>query len=299
MEQYLPIREQFAQDAAPSRSKRSSDNNSYGAFILGNDEYSKVGKWVCHGWLSDYNMRESLPNRSNIRLHGVKYVLSAVMKPHTSDENVRLFIDWLVKRSPYAPMHLDKDVDSILKYGYLVRADMPVNVIASGMIASRFITESYTGGQTFEKRCVIWRELYDMGIGENEAFFFAHMFSPASEKKIYPVEFSRLSAGHSTFFATNYQENYVRNFLKGTPANPSKVLLSQGRGYENDTLNSLWASSTSLDSFGNAIKSLTPRSKQVKVDHHIFRKAPANGWSYKDRDDFMSIIEQLKEKLDA
>jgi hypothetical protein len=299
MEQYLPIREQFAQDAGPSRNKRSSDNNSYGAFILGNDEYSKVGKWVCHGWLSDFNIRDALPNRTKIKTHGIKYMLSAVMKPHTSAQNVRLFIDWLVNRSPYASMHLDKDVDSILKYGYFVRADMPVNVITSGMIASRFVTESYTGGETFEKRCAIWRELYDMGIGENEAFFFAHMFSPVSVKQIYPVEFSRLSAGHSTFYATNYQENYVRNFLNGTPANPSSKLLSQGRGYENDTINSLWAKTTDSDAFGNAVKSLVPRSKVVKTDHHIFRKAPVNGWSYKGRDDFMSIIEQLKEMLNA
>jgi hypothetical protein len=300
LDDILPHREQFASDGEASRNKHSSDNNSYGAFILKDGSYAKVGAWVCHGWLSDYNLANHIKPKASVNKVGIKYVLSHVMKPHVSDKLLRRFIDWLVNRSPWAHLHLDKDVDSILKYGYVVDADHSSAFITSGFIASRFVTESYTSKNEVEDRCKVWAELLDMGCSENEAFFFAHMYTSDGVKgSVYPITFARWSSGHSTFFANNYQENYVRAFLQGTPVNLGKAVLSVPKGYENYTLNKVWGEQTGKDSFGERVQRLVPTSKNEKQDLHIFRKAPSKGYSYKDREDFMSIIEQLRGIINA
>lgn len=300
LDDILPHRKQFAKDGEGSRNKRSSDHNSYGAFILKDGSYAKVGAWVCHGWLSEHNLKDYIQPRKVVNDVGIKYVLSHVMKPHVSDKLLHRFIDWLVNRSPWQHLHLDKDVDSILKYGYVVDADNPSSFITSGFIASRFVTESYTSKGEVENRCKVYEELLDMGCSENEAFFFAHMYtSEGKGKQVYPVSFARWSSGHSTFYANNYQENYVRNFLNATPQHLGNDKLSTPTGYANHTLNKVWGDQTSKDSFGERVQRLVPASKNKKDDLHIFRKAPMNGWSYKDREDFMSIIEQLRGIINA
>ena len=300
LDDILPHREQFAADGEGSRNKRSSDHNSYGAFILKDGSYAKVGAWVCHGWLSDYNLLHHIQPKKVVNEIGIKYVLSHVMKPHVSDKLLRRFIDWLVNRSPWAHLHLDKDVDSILKYGYVVDADHSAAFITSGFIASRFVTESYSGKGEMEQRCKVYEELLDMGCPENEAFFFAHMYtSEGKSKEVYPITFSRWSSGHSTFFSHSYQENYVRSFLSASPVNLGKNVLSIPKGYENNSINNIWGACTGKDSFGERVKSLIPISKSEKKDHHIFRRAPSVGYSYKDREDFMSIIEQLRGIINA
>lgn len=300
LDDILPQREQFALDSANARSKRSSDHNSYGAFILKDGSYAKVGAWVCHGWLSDYNLVNHIQPKKVVNQTGIKYVLSHVMKPHVSDDLLRRFIDWLVNRSPWAHLHIDKDVDSILKHGYVVDADHSSSLITSGFIASRFVTESYTSDNEVKSRCKVFEELLNMGCSENEAFFFSHMYTSDGPKaEVYPITFARWSSGHSTFFANNYQEDYVRNFLRGTPQFLANNKLSTPKGYENYTINKVWGNQTGKDSFGDRVQRLIPISKNEKQDHHIFRRAPAKGYSYKDREDFMSIIEQLRGIINA
>ena len=294
LDDILPQRQQFATDSEYARNHRASDNNSFGGFILKDDTYEKVGKWPCHGWLSDYNLA-TLPCKSTVNRVGIKYVLSAVMKPHVSDKLLRRFVDWIINRSPWQHLHIDKDVDRVLKYGYVVDANHSSAFIASGFIATRFVTESYMSKEEVVSRSRVYEELLDMGCEENEAFFFAHMYTSDGKKgQVYPITFSRWSSGHSTFFANNYQENYVRNFLLGTPANLASNVLSKPKGYESGTLNKVWGNQTGKDSFGERVQRLVPISKSEKVDYHIFRKAPAVGYSYKDREDFTSVIEQLR-----
>lgn len=285
------IRTQFAKDAARGRAARSGSYNSFGAFVNKKDEYILVGKWVCHGWLG-----EGTVGSRGWGAGGIKYVLSAVMYPHMDKDDVPVFIDWLVNRSPWAEVFVDKDVNSILKYGYLVNADFPTRFIASAMIASRFLSESYSG-DTFESRCKVWRELLDMGCTENEAFMFAHMYDATSTKVLYPITASRLSSGHSTFLGFGYQEGYVRNFLNATPANLTGRKLSSGVGYIYDTICNIWGSSYDSDSFWERVQKIVPRSRNQGVDHNIFRQMVAKTYSYKNREDFASVITQLREML--
>lgn len=287
-------REAFAKGAEGYTSRYSSDHNAYGGFIYEDGTTHVVGRYACHGFLGTYSM-ETLRKKAKI-----SYLMSAVMHPHSnvSKEDLHHFIDWLVNRSPWHMIFADKDVERIIKLGHLVDANHPTTFIASGMIASRFPTESYSGTEIVG-RFAVYKELLQMKVSENEAFFYAHMFAPNAYNRLYPITFSRFSSGHSTFFAHNYQENYVRNFLEGKVVHVGKNVLAKGRGYESGYLNKTWGDKTDKDSFGEAIKRLRPIRANVKVDHHIFRKAPAVGYSYADRDDFASIIEQLRGKINA
>lgn len=294
----LKIREKFASDAADYVSRRSSEHNSFGAFILSDNSYFLVGKWVCHGWLSDNNITGYIKNREKLKI-GIKYVLSAVMTPWVTEDKLLAYIDWLVNRSPWEKIFLDKDAKSVRKLGYLIDANYPSSFIGSAMIASRFMTESYSGDR-WQTRCHLYQELLEVGCTENEAFIFSHIYDSTTYKSLYPVSFSTLSSGHSTFYATYYQENYVRNFLSGTPVNVGKNTLAQGRGYEYSSLNSTWGDATGKNSFLDKVSSLVPVHKHLKQDLHIFRRIISKDqYQILDREDFSSIISQLRECLYA
>lgn len=294
LDELLPIREEFAKKASEYTNRKGSDWNSFGGFVLSDNTYFHVGKWVCHGWLSEYNLEHYVPNRGKVHKTGIKYVLSAVMHNWTStDEQLNKFIDWLVNRSPWAVVFVDKDVQRIRELGYVVDANHPSSFIGSAMVASRFMTESYSG-DNWKWRCDVYQELLAIGCTENEAFMFAHMYNKETAGKLYPITFSRLSAGHSTFYGCNYQENYVRSFLEGKPANFGGNVLASGKGYEGDTLNKTWGKTTGSDAFAKKVQALLPVSKRIKKDLHIFRKAPSTSYSYKDREDFASVIQQLR-----
>jgi len=292
------IREKFATSASEYTDHRHIDNNSFGAFILADNTYFEVGKWVCHGWLSEYNMQHYIVGREKLK-KGVKYALSAVMKPWVSEDKLLRYIDWLINRSPWEKIFVDKDATSVRQLGYLVDANHPSSFIGSAMVASRFMTESYSG-KSWECRCKVYQELLEIGCTENEAFFFAHMYNIEVDKGLYPLVFSRLQSGHWTFFGSNYQENYVRNFLTGHVAKTGANILASGKGYESDTLNSTWGlTDLSSDAFGKKVQALQPIRMEVKKDHHIFRKLRVDSYSIQDRADFISIINQLKGLLNA
>lgn len=287
----MKARKQFAEDAAEYRADRSSSNNSFGGFIDLKGNYVRVGRWVCHGWLKSYEV-----TRNNWVNNGAKYVLSAVMKPNMSKEDLKIFIQWLVTESPYAHIFVDKDVKSILEYGYLVDAAHPAAFITSALITSRFPTESYVNVQTFTKRNMVWRELIDMGVNKTEAFFFAQLYDAASIKSLYPITPSRLSSGHTPFHSFGYQENYVRNFLNGTPQlQEYTTLLSKGYGYVDGTVDNVWGKkSDNSEAFWNVVKALAPQNKTKGKDHNIFRKVVVDTLEYTNREDFLSVIDQLR-----
>lgn len=291
-------REKFAKGAYPFVSERRSDHNAYGAYLFEGGHLYTVGRYACHGFLSNYSV--DAVRDSNRKQGKIEYLLSAVMSPHenVSKEDLLGYIYWLTNDSPWQNNFVDKDASRIIQLGHVVDANNPTSFIASGMIASRFPTEVYSG-DVFPLRFRVYKELLEIGCNRNEAFFFAHMFAPSGIKKLYPITFSRLSSGHSTFYSTNYQENYVRNFLTGKVVHVGKNILANGNGYETGSLNKTWGETTDKDSFAEAVKQLVPKRAQKKVDYHIFRKAPASGYSYADRDDFASIIEQLRGMINA
>lgn len=294
----MEARAQFAADAAPYKKEILSSQNSFGAFFSNNNDYVLIGKWVCHGWLQDHHI-DSHSGRSHYS-SGIKYVMSAVMKPRTDSDHLKTYVDWLINQSPYQHIFVDKDPDSVMKYGYLVDADNCPSFITSAMIASRFLTESYLGGASVLQRAQTHKELLNLGLSGTEAFVFAQMFSSEKAGHIYPITFNPFCSGHSVFHSTAYQEDYVRNFLSGNPVGLTSFRLSKREGYSGG-IHDMWGKPDRKDrnTFLDWVKGRVPIRKALKTDHNIFRKAPQSGWSYTNGEDFLSVIEQVKERLNA
>jgi hypothetical protein len=221
------------------------------------------------------------------------------MTPWCEEGQMLKFVDWLINRSPWEQVFIDKNPARVIKLGYLVDAQQSSSFVCSAMVASRFMTESYSG-ESWQSRVKVYQELLDMGCSENEAFMFAHMFNSTEwEKNLYPIVFSRLSSGHSTFYGSCYGREYILNFLKGTPVNLSGETLSNCAGYPSDSINKTWGRATKTDRFAEDVKSLRPLSDSVKTEYNIFKINKSQEFEYSSRGDFLSVISQLKEIIYA
>jgi len=291
----LQIREQFARDAQPSASVRGPSQNSFGAFILGDNSYRLIGKWVCHGWLQEHQVQ----NWYRSEYKGIKYVLSAVMSLNkgVSKKRALTYIDWLINRSPWAEVFVDKNAESVMELGYLVDAKHPSNFITSAMIASRFITEAYVSPDTFEGRNKLFFELLEAGVPETESFLFCHYYSGA-KKDLFPVYYSPISTGHTVFSDRMFDKDYFKNFLRGFAVNPSKEFLDKGKGYQGGIF-MLWGEGKGHNKFSEFMRALKPARVSLKVDLNIFRKIKEDQIQYDNMEDFLSVLRQLKGCLDA
>lgn len=289
-------REDFAAKAKPFTKAKNSNHNSYGAVISDTGNLVIIGKWVCHGWLSGSDFKDTLVRNNWKRGEKVAYILSYVMFPLVPKPELSAFVDWLINRSPWQKIFLDKDAERVLKLGHVVDASAPANFIASAMIASRFMTESYVDG--LDKLHPVYRELLAMGCSENEAFLFSQMYTAKSASTTYPITFSRFSSGHATFCYHGVDKTYYKNFLQATPTKlEGDCRKLEGYGY--NTVNAVWGQQVGRDTFGESLKQLKPISLTVAEDLHIFRKKPTTGFSYTNRADFKSVIDQLREMIYA
>lgn len=294
MEDILKQRKVFAEAALSPRSEPSSSHNSFGGFILDDMSLRTIGTWVCHGWLIPYNL-STLCNKHKFQSKDIKYILSACMHSFASQDKVLAHIDWLVNRSPWASIFLDKDVARIYELGFVVDAHAPSNLVGNGLVATRFYTESYVSD--WKNRAPINQEFLDMGFTETEAYLFTHLYAP-DKKSLYPVTYSRYSSGHAVLSSSNVGKEYYKNFLSGNPVNLSGSIRECG-GYPTDTLNATWGKSVSGDRFSERVQALRPIIAVQKKDLHIFRRTAREAWSYENREQLKSVLTQLKEMIYA
>jgi hypothetical protein len=287
------IREKFQEGASDYREERDGDNNAFCGLVMEDGTYHELGPYVCHGNLGDGYLTDYTHKGKKI-----KYVLSAVMCPHMKEGDLWVFFDWLVNRSPWAAVFIEKSVDSILQYGHVVDANNPANWVVSALIASRFGTESYSGDSEFQNRNKVWKELLSIGCSENEAYFFAQMYAPENNSKLYPIQISLCSSGHTPFTYQEFNEGYAKSFLEGKPKFLDDTrILADGRGYAYETIDRIWGSERGGEHFWNNIRSLVPTSKAQGKDRNIFRAIEKRSWSYTNQEDFKSIIGQLRELI--
>ncbi len=294
----LQLRETFARGAKDYQAAFSSSANSYGAFILSDGTLGTVGPWVCHGWLRDENFPKYLRmDNLSARLTRTSpiYILSAVMYLHTSRAFALNYINWLVNDSNWAEVFVDKDPERIMRLGYLVDANHPSNFIASAFVASRFLTESYSGAASLKLRHKVYDRLLSLGCTRNEAFIFAHMYTPETEFSLYPVVPMLFNTGHTPFSYNGLTQIATKNFLTNTKAHLNKGTIAGGFGYPSNSISRVWGEPpTYEDKFWQTVRGLQPKKVTKSVDHNIFRKIKLDGMAYSSDEDFMSVITQLK-----
>lgn len=288
-------RESFAANAKPHQKSPSSDQNVYGGLIFADGSYQQVGKWVCHGFINHYNLPPVLSREGNSK-KVVKRIFSATMCSHADAGTTTKFYDWLINRSPWAHTHLDHDVERCQKYGFVVDATGPYNIFLSGLIASRFMTESYDSN--LKPRIQTYTELLSTGFTEEEAFLFAHLYGSQSSK-LYPMTFSPYSSGHSIFPARDIDEEYLRNFLTQIFKNPSDKLPKDGYDVNGGMITSLWGEKASKNSFYAWAKCVKPVSNVQSKNLNIFERKASEEFVITNRKDLLTVINQVKERIYA
>lgn len=249
-----------------------------------------LGRGPCHGALQV----GSLQYDSFLQgLNTPEYILSQVQKLLVSEGDAKGYIEWLVQRSPWNEVFITKDVDDILKLGYVARTDLPNNFVAGAMVATRFITEGYT--QDVVARFPVYKEFIAAGCSETEAYVLAHTYAKEG-KKPYPLLVQPLCSGHTAISVDSRSEDYFKRFIS---ANPDYKGLSfkEMKGYENKIYDT-WGK-ISGRGFKDFYSSLRPRSGKVTVNHNIFEKRKTDTYYINNQDELKDIVSQIKEQLYA
>lgn len=290
LDQIQPFRVAFTEAGA-----RHKKNNAYIAAVMkqkdGKLRFCDLGAGPCHGALAYSSLRHQMLDGEQLEV-----VLSQVQNLRASQEDSEKFIDWLVNRSSWAEVFITKDVKDILKYGYVARTDLSNNLVAGAMIATRFITESYS--QDICERIPVYKELLESGCDEAEAYIFSHVLSAEKPKASspYPIIVSALYSGHEPFGVSSKSVSYFKNFLTGKVASP-KMTFKERKGYENGIYGT-WGGDSDR-TFTDFCRNLKPRSAQMAVNYNIFEKKRGSGFAISNRTELRDIVAQMKEAVYA
>jgi len=276
-------------------SKENKNFNAYLGFIqqdkAGVQTLKILGSGPCHGAFSTSNLSRFVPSGNTI-----EYLLSSVQHLLAGKADVIKYFDWLANRSPWADVFVTKDPEDIIKNGWVVDPKFPANFVTSALIATRFVTESYT--DVIYKRFKVYKDILAMGFKEQEAFLFSYYFNRSKDGKSFPVTFTPVSSGHTVIGLDNATESYCRNFLLGEAKGALGGTFKDSKGYTADIHNT-WKTPGVAGSaaFNNWLKALRPKDATAKKNLNIFHKMPTSGWEIPNEAAFKSVIEQALERI--
>ena len=216
--------------------KRSASGVAYITFVMTDGSIHHSINQACHaGLMIIYEDHGKLTP---------KYVVSRIQWENNygeklSNKCVDAFLRWLTCKSPYAKVFITKGGKSNRKRGFLaVRTDVPSNLMAGALFASRMITEH----QGMIARA--WYEMQKRGVHPAIAFCLAHEFDCNDGKWIIKKPISwhvALPGGHMS-------HNYILSFKNGVHVSPNEYY-NEHKTY--NRVHALWG-----EEYGNAPKNL-------------------------------------------
>jgi hypothetical protein len=124
--------------------------------------------------------------------------------------SMRRFAEYLIQRSNFADAFVTKDLDDVLKNGFMVDCTLPRDYVSAASVATRVCYEK--PGKT-----TLWGNLVDLGVNENLAFLMTSQMLKIEklENKYLDYTLSR-EGSHYTYTITNGpSRSYVENVIKG------------------------------------------------------------------------------------
>lgn len=149
---------------------------------------------ACHAGLNNTSY-DGFPIGQNTRVA----VISTIQNHKHKRGNVSEFVDYLVNRSMYKDVFASKDVDFIIDKGFICETEVPANLLAGGLIASRRISE-------YDYVLTGWKYMRDAGVNEDVAFALAHTVSFSAKGVV-----KQTSSGHCSIDGSNLSLDTVRN----------------------------------------------------------------------------------------
>ena len=161
---------------------------------------------VCHAFLSYPTYDDRIAVASGIQKLYRESHGPGKWSDSTYKEKVA-YLDWLMKRSPYAPAFIYKDAKrAMTDLAVLVTADCCVRTMAAALVASRRIWEH-------TNVLIVFSALVKRGVPENLAYLLGHCASFNKGKKDGVFVWDGVQAGHCSIDSYALTSGSVKNFI--------------------------------------------------------------------------------------
>ena len=215
------------------------------AIKLAKESFTKSAKWVdnagCifidhggafgryHGHVCHANLRNGV---------GSKYIINGLMIGTSYGSNpgrilapeIELwFVDYILNRSPYSAIFVEKDAKKALEERMVVASgDHPGNLVGAGLVALRRLWE-----YVFITQAAY--ELAKAGVNEDLAFFLGHLIQAKNNSKPNDtVSWTACTSGHCSLNPSRWGFEHLKNFLDHKITSPNSLYSAAGpyHGYD-------------------------------------------------------------------
>lgn len=188
--------------------------------IYGDGEFSTVKNHVCHAFLDGI--------QGEILVNGLQTGEDYSNNPgRILPKKVELwFVDYMLNRSPYNQIFLEKDaVKALEEQMVVVNGNHPGNMVGAGLVALRRLWEYvYVAHSAYD--------LVQHGVNEDLAFFLGHMIQVGNDiTPKAPACWAGCTNGHSSINPGIMGYKELKNFITHNPVKASPDLYSQGDTY--------------------------------------------------------------------
>lgn len=219
---------------------------------------SSVEHGACHAAVNRHPAPKKLCIISSLKREGIE---ARCCKP----ENIRMYYDWLLNRSPLRSAYLSKNVDKVLEQGYIiVSCGVAANLMQAANVALRQPWENHA------PLVDMFGELSSQGMNENLAFIVSHYFSP---DRTNPQILAYPGGAHRVFDWRQASNDSVVNFIND----------KLGQRTEKYRTNSSFSGADLLISDGGSFRldhmlgKFQPPKSQSRQVAHVFAAAKTDG----------------------
>lgn len=222
--------------------------------------------------------------------HGPKDAIAvwSRMQDHTQeDKDEKLFVDYMLKESPWKNVFLNPNRDHVKKYGWIADADQDAHLVVNACVATRLISE-------FPSRFKFFIKAVENGMSKDTAMVLSQ-FCEDTKDKFYVAYIS----GHG--FVYDKSKKIISNFVNHKP------IVKEGRSYKLSPSYSrhcdVWDGTGSGYADGAhtyvAIKDIPEYKSVEKINLNIFysSKKQAANYIYHSYDSAKWFEQKVKEKL--
>jgi len=243
------------------------------AFVIPDDKLVFSQNHACHAGL---NCSRSVLTKD------MKMVISGFQKCAATEKEKRIFIDYMLNKSPWKEVFLNPDVDHVLTNHWWADANAPSNFLANALVATRLPTE-------FPSCFKVFLSLLKEGLSGDEAYLMSLLLSESGDTFSWSPK-----SGHICFNFRGFNSVYKR-FIDHNPKDVGPPF-KEKRGYTSN--NGVW----SLDDYGygsaqqDNLFRIVPASKMVTKSLNIFYKPKTGQYQHAfKRSDLLPLAKQIKE----
>jgi len=268
-------------DATPVMEK----SNAALGIVAENTFYSLGHHNACHGELLWGRIGWS---QKAVKRGTLQEVWSKRMKLLPGAEEIdNIFYPWLMNESPWAKAFLQKDYKIAKKEGFSLDANLPADYVASACVATRWLTENYSGfSQWPTRRFSLYKRLLSEGVDLLWAFIMSNLFIPS---KSLDYNFS-VQDGHHVV-PPAWTLDGLKKFVVGDYSKSQETFSEKGGYY---TIDSAWVGKGTGERLKDLAKSWTGSSKTT-IDYNLFRRpSSVGGYPQLNFKDLLNVMEHLK-----